>query len=60
MRNLSKELTEYLKGITYSDEEFYNDCRVNELIINDRKKFGNDFVKSYMRILTNNLETLAV
>ena len=59
MRNLSKELTEYLKGFTYSDEEFYNDCRVNELIINDRKKFGNDFVGSYIRLLTENIAAIA-
>ena len=59
MRNLSKELTEYLKGITYSDEEFYNDCRVNELIIKDRKKFGNDFVGSYIRLLTENIAAIA-
>lgn len=59
MKITKREIVECLKIVSYSDDEFFQNCKKNSLVIEDVKGFRNAFIKSYIEILTNNIENIA-
>ena len=37
----------------YTDEMFFNNCKKSTLVIQDKRAFSKDYIKSYMLILSN-------